>query len=52
VLLGQFDELLMVYTSRSNENHSIRGVVGFDVVVEVIALDGEDVIPRAEDGAS
>jgi len=52
VLLGKLNELLMGNTSGTNENHAVSLVVGIDVVDEVGALDGEDILLWSEDGAA
>jgi hypothetical protein len=52
VLLGKVDELLVGDTSSTNKNHAVSGVVGLDVVLEVGALDGLDILLGAENGAS
>lgn len=52
VLLGESDELLMRDTTSTDQNHAIGSVVGLDVVEEVVAVDGLDVLLRAEDGAT
>ena len=52
MLFGEFNQLFVVDTSCPNENHTIRGVVGLDVVSQVLAGDGLDVLLGAEDGAT
>ena len=52
VLLGQLDELLVRDTTGTDEDHAVGGVVGLDVVGQVIAVDGLDVLLGAEDGAA
>jgi hypothetical protein len=52
VLLGEIDQLLVGNTSSTNKNHAVSGVVGLDVVLEVGALDGLDVLLGSKDGAS
>lgn len=52
VLLGELDELLVRNTTRANEDHAVSGVVGLDVVGQVITADGLDVLLGAEDGAT
>jgi hypothetical protein len=39
-------------TTGANEDHAVGGVVGLDVVGEVITADGLDVLLGAEDGAT
>src|SRR5690606_38958832 len=38
VLLGELDEFTMVNATSSNEDHAVRGVVGLDVVGQVLSL--------------
>lgn len=52
VLLGESDELLVRDAAGTNQNHAIGSVVGLDVVEEVVAVDGLDVLLGAEDGAT
>ena len=52
VLLGQLHELLVGHTTSANEDHAVRGVVGLDVVDQVLALDALDVLLGSEDGAA
>lgn len=52
VLLGELDELLVRNTTRADEDHAVSGIVGLDVVGQVIAADGLDVLLGAEDGAT
>lgn len=52
VLLGKLDELLVRNTTRADEDHAVSGVVGLDVVGQVITADGLDVLLGAEDGAT
>lgn len=44
VLLGELDELLVGNTTSTNEDHAVSGVVGLDVILEVLALDAQDVL--------
>lgn len=52
VLLSKTDELVMGDTAGTNENHAVSGVVGLDVVDQVITLDALDVLLGSEDGAA
>jgi hypothetical protein len=52
VLLSEADELLVGDTTSTNQNHAVGGVVGLDVVGQVLAGDGLDVLLGAEDGAT
>ena len=52
VLLSELDELRVVDTTGTDENHAVSSVVGLDVRREVIAFDGEDVLLGTEDGAT
>ena len=52
VLLGQSDELLVGDTTSTNQDHAVSGVVGLDVVDQVLPLDGLDVLLGTEDGAT
>lgn len=52
VLLGELDELLVRNTTRANKDHAVSGVVGLDVVGQVITADGLDVLLGTEDGAT
>lgn len=52
VLLGKLDELLVRNTTRADEDHAVSGVVGLDVVGQVITADGLDVLLGTEDGAT
>ena len=52
MLLGEFDELGVVNTPGTNENHAVSSVVGFNIIVEVIAVDGENVVLGAENGSA
>ena len=51
VLLGVLDELLVVDAAGADEDHAVGGVICLDVRGEVIALDGENVLLGAKDGA-
>ena len=52
VLLGEADELLVRDTTGTNKDHAVSSVVGLDVVNQVVAGDGLDVLLGAEDGAT
>jgi len=52
VLLGKANELLVGDTTSTNQDHAVSGVVGLDVVGQVLPGDGLDVLPGAEDGAT
>lgn len=52
VLLGEADELLVGDTTSTNQDHTVSGVVGLDVVGQVLPGDGLDVLLGAEDGAT
>ena len=52
VLLSEADELLVGDTTGTNKDHAVSSVVGLDVVGQVLAGDGLDVLLRAEDGAT
>lgn len=52
VLLSEADELLVGDTTSTNQNHAVSGVVGLDVVGQVVPRDGLDVLLGAEDGAT
>lgn len=52
VLLGELDELLVGNSTGTNENHAVGSVVGLDVVGQVVAGDGLDVLLGSEDGAA
>lgn len=52
VLLSEADELLVGNATRTNQNHAVGGVVGLDVVGQVLAGDGLDVLLGAENGAT
>ncbi|KAI3480564.1 hypothetical protein L1887_57284 [Cichorium endivia] len=52
VLLGELDERVVLDATGTDENHAVGGVVGLDVLGEVLTLDREDVLLGAEDGAA
>lgn len=52
VLLTQLDELLVRDTTSTDQNHTVSSVVGLDVVNQVVAGDGLDVLLGAEDCAA
>lgn len=52
VFLGQSDELLVGDTTSTNQDHAVRGVVGLDVVGQVVTGDGLDVLPGTKDGTT
>lgn len=52
VLLSEANELLVGDTTSTNKDHAVSGVVGLDVVGQVLAGDGLDVLLGAEDGAT
>lgn len=52
VLLSEADELVVRDTTGTNENHAVSGVVGLDVVDQVITLDALDVLLGSKDGAA
>ena len=52
VLLGELNELGVWDTTSTDEDHAVSGVVGLDVVNEILALDGLDVLGWAKDGAA
>ena len=52
VLLGEADKLLVRNTTGTNKDHAVSSVVGLDVVNQVVAGDGLDVLLGAEDGAT
>ena len=52
VLLREPDELLMRNTAGTNQNHAVSGVVGLNVLEEVVTVDGLDILLRAEDSAA
>ena len=52
VLLGEADELLVRDATGTDKDHAVSGVVGLDVVDQVVPLDGLDVLLGTEDGAT
>lgn len=52
VLLGELNELGVWDTTSTDEDHAVSGVVGLDVINEILALDGLDVLGWAKDGAA
>ena len=52
VLLSKTNELLVGNTTSTNEDHAVSSVVGLDVVRQVLAGDGLDVLLGAKDGAT
>ena len=52
VLLGELDELVVRDAAGADEDHAVRCVVRLDVVGQLVAGDGLDVLFRAEDGAA
>lgn len=52
VLFGEFNKLLVGNATSTNEHHAVSGVVGLDVVFQVLALDGLDVLLGAKNGTS
>lgn len=52
VLLSEADELVVGDTTGTNEDHTVSGVVGLDVVNQVVPGDGLDVLLGAEDGTT
>lgn len=52
MLFGQLHKLLVGNTAGANKNHTVGLVVGGNVVLQVALLDGQDVLLRAQDGAS
>ena len=52
VLLGEANELLVGDATGTDENHAVSGVVGLDVLGQVVPGDGLDVLLGAEDGAA
>lgn len=52
VLLGKLDEGLVGNTTSADENHAVSLVVLGNVVSQVVALDGHDVLLRSEDSAA
>lgn len=52
VLLSQLDQLVVVNTTSTDKDHAVSGVVGLDVVGEVITGQGLDVLLGSQDGAA
>lgn len=52
VLLGKLDELGVGDAASTDENHAVSSVVGLDVVLEVVTLDGLNVLLGAQNGPS
>jgi hypothetical protein len=52
VLLSQLNELLVGDATSTDQNHAVSGVVGLDVVGQVIPGDSLDVLLGTEDGAT
>jgi hypothetical protein len=52
VLLSESHELLVGNATSTDKDHAVSSVVGLDVVGQVLAGDGLDVLPGAEDGAA
>lgn len=52
VLLGKLDELGVGDATSTNEDHAVSSVVGLDVALEVVTLDGLDVLLGSENGAA
>lgn len=52
VLLSKLNQLSVRDTTSTDENHTVSGIVGLDVVDQVIALDALDVFGRTKDSAS
>lgn len=52
VLLGEADKLLVGNTTSTDQNHTVSGVVGLDIVGQVVPRDGLDVLLGAENGAT
>src|SRR6266567_4472459 len=48
VFFGEFYKLLVVNTTCTNQDHTISGVVGLDIIREIITLDGQNVCFGAE----
>lgn len=49
---SEIDELLVLHSSSSDENHSVGGVVVLDVLEDVSSLDASDVLRWAKDGVT
>ena len=52
MLLSKLDEFTVIDTTRTNQNHTVSGVVGLDIRLEIIAVDGKDVLLGAENCAT
>lgn len=52
VLLSKLHELVVRDTTGTDEDHAVGGVVGLDVIDEVVALDAADVLLGSEDSAA
>lgn len=52
VLLGEANELLVGDATSADQNHTVSGVVGLNVVGQVLPADGLDVLLGAEDGTT
>ena len=52
VLLGKSDELVVRNTTGTDEDHAVSGVVGLDVVDQVVPGDSLDVLLGTEDGTT
>lgn len=52
VLLGELNELGVWDTTGTNKDHAVSGVVGLDVVNEILALEALNVLGWAKDGAA
>ena len=52
MLLGEVDQLLVGNATSANEDHAVSGVVGLDVILEIGALNGLDVLLGSENGAA
>lgn len=52
VLLGEANELLVGDATSTDQNHTVSGVVGLNVVGQVLPADGLDVLLGAEDGTT
>lgn len=51
-MLSEIDKLLVRNTAGTNEDHSISGIVGSDIVDEVLTLDALDVFLWSKDGSA
>ena len=52
VLLGQADKLLVGNATSANQDHAVSGVVGFNVIGQIVTGDGLNVLLGAKDGAT